>query len=176
MGSGRAGPGRSYSDFSSKPQRTRSRFALARNNHIWILLLFLARYSKERFNPYYWWAFWSTLTGGGGAILPPVRSRELTSRFRWDKGHSIPLIVNFQNHYKKVEKVENWGSWKQIFLKISRSYLITKIAITSLFFVQFWWNLIWSFLIDRAFTYIPVFWIFKNNRQCQAADFGVHFL
>ena len=43
----------------------------------------------------------------GGAIRPPVRSRELTGRFRWDKRHSIRLIVNFQNHHKKSKKVEN---------------------------------------------------------------------
>ena len=40
---------------------------------------------------------------GGGAIRPPVRSRELTGRFRRDEPHSIPLIVNFQNHYKKMK-------------------------------------------------------------------------
>ena len=55
----------------------------------------------------------------GGRFGPPFRSRELTGRFRWDKRHSIALIVNFQNHYKKSKKVENWRSWKQKFPKIS---------------------------------------------------------
>ena len=60
-----------------------------------------------------WW--------GGGRFGPPVRSQELTGRFRWNKRHLIPLIVNFQNHYKKSRKVENWGSWKQ---KISENFAI----------------------------------------------------
>ena len=96
----------------------------------------------------------------GGAIRPPVRSRELTGRFQWDKRHSIPLIANFPNHYKK-SKIGGPGS--KNFRKFRDFHRIIKIAITSLFFVRFWWNFVWSYFVNRAFTYIPVFLIFEKS-------------
>ena len=96
----------------------------------------------------------------GGRFGLPVRSRELTGRFQWDKRQSIPLIVNIRNHYKKSKKVENGGPGSKNFRKFRDFHSITKIAITSLFLVRFWWNFVWSFLMNRAFTYIPAFWIF----------------
>ena len=73
-----------------------------------------------------WW--------GGGRFGPPVRSRELTGRFQWDKRHSVPLIVNFQNHHKK-SKIRGPGSTN--FQKFRDFHPITQIAITSLFLVRF---------------------------------------
>ena len=42
----------------------------------------------------------------GGGRFGPLRSRELTCQFPWDKRHSIFLIMNFQNHYEKSKSLK----------------------------------------------------------------------
>ena len=93
---------------------------------------------------------------GVGAIRPPPQISR-TNRPISIKRHSIPIIVNFQNHYKKSKKSKIGDSGSKNFRKFRDVHPITKIAITSLFLVRCWWNFGWSFLMNRAFTYILVF-------------------
>ena len=63
------------------------------------------------------------LTGEGGPIRPPLRSREPLVRFRWGKRHSISLIVNYKIRFRKSKKSENLGSWGP---KITYAVFFTK--------------------------------------------------
>ena len=72
-----------------------------------------------------------------GVNSSPLRCRELAGRFRLDKRHSVPLIVNFQNHYKKSKKSNIGDPVSKNFQKFRDFNLITKNGITSLFIVRF---------------------------------------
>ena len=107
MGSGRAGPGREYSDFSVKYERTRS----ARCARSLVIIPFIARRLKHRLYVIQYFGMVLTLARTGGLVQPPplrffVDSKKKRRRVA-PPGFGLPYGANLAQFLAKKKLTES---------------------------------------------------------------------